>query len=732
MKNEARSMKQEARDRLINNGMAVRGRKRKEYSLASCFMPLASRYLPLAFVVCFLLAMTGTVKAQGTDSLVRQTDSLLVKRLQTAPPPRKIGVVLCGGGAKGVAHIGVLKVLERAGIPVHVITGTSMGSLVGGIYACGHKAAELDSIVRAQNWAFTLSDRDDPQKLSLRQREKQSTYFLTKTFSSRKGDGASSGGFIAGKNIQPLLDTYTEPYHDSIDFNRLPIPFACVATNLVDYSEYVFHSGVLSRAMRASMAIPGVFSPVRTGGMVLVDGGLRNNFPVDVAREMGADFIIGVDVQEAEKSADELNSTMSILMQLLGHNCKNKYEENLRLTDLHIHIDTKGYTAASFSTAAIDTLIRRGEEEAMKHWDQLVALRKCLGIPAVRSMEQQPAPVDKPSSALAVITNPSISMGVRFDSEEMVALQANAELPLRTKLPADLELTVRLGKRLMARADFSVHPVSFFQPTVSYTFRNNDMDFYENGGKACSMTYNQHGVQLSLFNFDIRNFHVSIGADWNYYDYHSQLFNHHPKHMPDTEQDDAGYVNYELQVEYDSEDDAYLPTRGARLHGRYAYYTDNFVTLDGKAGMREYMLMGRFNFPLGARFSLQPMAYFRSVYGHEVPFVLSNVMGGEWFGHYLEQQLPFAGVGNMELAWDRLAVAQLQAQYRLTLNSAVLMRVSVGQNAPTVKELPEYKTKIGASLSYYMNTMFGPLGGSIGYSNITKKFYYYINLGFVF
>ena len=170
-------------------------------------------------------------------------------------------------------------------------------------------------------------------------------------------------------------------YTDSIDFTRdLPIPFACVATNIIDNSEYDFHSGHLPQAMRASMAIPAAFSPVRIGDMVLVDGGLRNNFPADIARQMGADIIIGVTVQGPPKVAENLGGTMSIISQIVDVNCKNKYDENLAITDLHFPVDTKGFNAASFTPAAIDTLIRRGEEEAMRHWDQILALKKRIGI----------------------------------------------------------------------------------------------------------------------------------------------------------------------------------------------------------------------------------------------------------------------------------------------------------------------------------------------------------------
>ena len=189
----------------------------------------------------------------------------------------------------------------------------------------------------------------------------------------------TGGGLIRGKNLAELFNKLCIGYTDSLDFSRdLPIPFSCVATNIIDNSEVDFHSGHLPQAMRASMSIPAAFAPVRLGDMVLVDGGLRNNFPVDVAREMGAEIIIGVTVQGDAKEANEIGGTMSILSQIIDVNCKNKYEENIAITDLHIQVDTKGYGAASFTSAAIDTLIRRGQEEALRHWDEIRALKKRL------------------------------------------------------------------------------------------------------------------------------------------------------------------------------------------------------------------------------------------------------------------------------------------------------------------------------------------------------------------
>jgi NTE family protein len=691
-----------------------------------------------AFIFLFLLGFLLGANGQETGG-----------RNHEKPKRKKVALVLSGGGAKGTAHIGALKVLERAGIPIDIICGTSMGSLIGGIYACGHPASEIDSVVKSLDWSFVLSDRDELKKQSLHDREKQNTYVISKEYRlggkekrNKEGRG-QGGGFIMGKNVSALIDAFTAPYHDSIDFNTLPIPFACVATDVVDYSEQVFHSGILSRAMRASMSIPGVFAPVRMGERVLVDGGLTNNFPADVARAMGADYIIGVDVQEPLRKASDLTSTSSILLQIVDHNCQNKYQENLRLTDIHIHVNTKGYSSASFSTAAVDTMIRRGEEATMAFWDQLMALRRELNVEGGLQRHTLKGRMGNVESGMVKVeadttdvSSPMVHVGARFDSEEMVALQVNAEWPIRTKVPAEMEVTLRLGKRLMGQVLWALRPLSYFRPTLSYRFRNNEMDFFEYGNKLYSITYNQHTGALKLFNFNVRNFNISIGANWDYYDFHTVLSDHHS--IRDSEQEtedivDKGFVNYKFQADYNSENDWYFPTRGAKIHARFIYHTDNFIELNNEIGMREYAAMWRMAFPISRKITIQPMLFGRLLfYDNETPFILSNMMGGEWQGHYVAQQMPFAGVGYVELAWEKLLAAQLMAQYKPSSNSIFQFRIAAGQDAPVFKDLLRHKTMLGASASYYLNTMFGPLGASIGYSNLTKKFYYFINLGFVF
>ena len=730
------------------------------------------------------ILMGGTMNAQQNDA-------------QTAR--KKVGVVLSGGGAKGMAHIGVLKVLERAGIPIDVVTGTSMGSIVGGLYSIGYNANSLDSIVREQDWNYVISDRENLRNQSLSDRQKQNTYVISTGLSLGKHD-TTGGGIIRGKNLAELFNKLCIGYTDSLDFSRdLPIPFSCVATNIIDNSEVDFHSGHLPQAMRASMSIPAVFAPVRLGNMVLVDGGLRNNFPVDVAREMGAEIIIGVTVQGDAKEADEIGGTMSILSQIIDVNCKNKYEENIAITDLHIQVDTKGYGAASFTSAAIDTLIRRGQEEALRHWDEIRALKKMIDIddlfqptilhplrPEVMTEQnlvvgfsfENMTPQDERflrqtfnlssrkyidvNLEQEITTSMRIDLfyqtaecrlvpegegvrvvlsagdrkslqfhaGFRFDIEEYAAVQLGLDIPLKTAIPTDTEITLRLGKRTMARGVFTVHPRSFTRPMLSYTFRRNDLDVYLEGKIDHNIRYNQFQAEFTPINFNLKNFNFKLGLRWDFMHYRNKLGSETSKELM---MNNEHFYSYSAQVNYNSEDNWHFPSRGSRFKAEYIYMTDNFTELDGKAGMSDINANWRTSFMVGRQLTIQPMFYGRLLLGPTTPLLLGNAIGGEWFGHYLQQQMPFAGLGNIEYVKNQFVAAQLQLQQRIgTSSHYLLLRLASAQQADKLENLLNEKTLLGGQLAYYYNTIFGPVGASIGYNNKTKKTYFYLNLGFEF
>ena len=756
----------------------------------------------MILLVCVL--MCGTASAQK--------DRTALKR-------KKVAVVLSGGGAKGMAHIGVLKVLEKAGIPVDIVTGTSMGSIIGGLYAIGYNSHSLDSMVRVQDWSYVITDKEDLRHQSLSDRQKQNTYFFTTGVTIGKKD-MNAGGIIKGKNLAELFNQLCVGFTDSLDFTRdLPIPFACVATDIITNDEVDFHSGRLPQAMRASMAIPAAFSPVRIGDKVLVDGGLKNNYPVDIARKMGADIVIGVTVQGPPKEAEDMGGTMSILSQMIDVNCKNKVEENIQMTDLHMAVDTKGYNAASFSLGAIDTLVRRGEEEAMRHWDQIIALKRRIGVPddyrpvllhplrpqvmtekhrilevsfenmtpqderflrqkfhltpmedyIDASLEQEVTTsmrvdlfyqtaecrvIPMKSSTIAprsrfdeehkkwteadgvrVIFSAGnrksvqFQAGFRYDSEEYAAVQLGLDIPLKTAVPVNTDITLRLGKRLMARGELTVHPISFTRPALSYTFCRNDVDVYMEGDLDYNVRYNQFQAELTPINFDLRHFNLQLGLRWDYMHYRNKLGSETSKQV---NLDNEHFYSYRARINYNSEDDWNFPTRGTRFKAEYAYLTDNFAELEDSPGMSEVNANWRMSFPIGNRFAFQPMLYGRLLFGSVFPPVFGNTIGTEWFGHYVEQQMPFAGIGNMEYVDHQFVAAQLQAQQRIGGKSYVLVRVAGAQQAGKVKELLDRRTLLGIQAAYYYDTIFGPVGATFGYSNRTKNPYFYLNLGYEF
>lgn len=223
----------------------------------------------------------------------------------------KVGLVLSGGGAKGVAHIGVLKVLEEAEIPIDFISGTSMGAIIGGLYSIGYTAEKLDSMVRTQDWMFLLTDQIARPYSSFNTKYEKKHFLVNVSLGADKKISAPSG-IIKGQGILNKFTGLTTGYHQIESFDSLPIPFACVAGDLKSGKEIVIRKGNLPLAMRTSMAVPGVFEPVYRNDMVLVDGGIFNNFPVDVAKEMGADITIGVDLSTEAFVEPDYGNVVSI------------------------------------------------------------------------------------------------------------------------------------------------------------------------------------------------------------------------------------------------------------------------------------------------------------------------------------------------------------------------------------------------------------------------------------
>lgn len=275
----------------------------------------------------------------------------------------KVGLVLSGGGAKGFAHIATLQLLDSLGIKVDYIGGTSVGAIIGGLYSIGYSGDELEVIVKSNNWEELLSDDFGRANLDPEYRRVYDSYFFK--FSISKSGIRLPKGVSNGYSFTNFLSELTLPVYDVDSFAKYPVPFVAIATNIVNGEEVEIVSGSLSSAIRSSMAVPTFLTPVDVDSMLLLDGGLSNNFPVQNVIDMGADVIIGVDVQTDLFKKDELVSVDKILLQSIFLNSESVYQSNLNKTDILIRPNFTGYNSSSFSS--VDSIYQIGKVYSNKY-----------------------------------------------------------------------------------------------------------------------------------------------------------------------------------------------------------------------------------------------------------------------------------------------------------------------------------------------------------------------------
>ncbi len=274
----------------------------------------------------------------------------------------KIGLALGGGGAKGGAHVGVIKVLEELNVPIDYIAGTSIGAIVGGLYASGMTSDELGEALASIDWAEAMRDKPPRRDLNFRRKEDSARYLFDLEVGIGRGGLEWPAGFISGQNLFFLLQSLTLQVADVDDFDDLSIPFRAVATDVGNGEMVVLDHGYLATAMRASMAIPGFFSPVELEGRLLVDGGMVNNLPVDVAFDMGADIVIAVDLGEALSARTVGRSVVQIYQQTIRMLTRPNVDARLEMADFVINPGVSGYATMAFDQ--IVEIMEKGEEGA--------------------------------------------------------------------------------------------------------------------------------------------------------------------------------------------------------------------------------------------------------------------------------------------------------------------------------------------------------------------------------
>lgn len=316
-----------------------------------------------------------------------------------------VALVLSGGGAKGAAEVGAIKYIEELGIPIDFVCGTSIGALIGGFYALGYDADAIMEIIREQDWSVMLTDRVPQAYIPYQEKMDRATFLFTIPFRVGPGrepdpsdasrqklrtairersasaslTGSLPSGYAYGFHIGNLLSSLSAGYQDSIAFSRLPVPFACVAGDVASGDAKYWGSGDLVTAMRSSMSVPGLFDPVRVGRMVLVDGGVRNNFPTDIARAVGADYVIGIELSDAAPDYDEIRNIGNVLGRFIPMLGKDSFRRNVARSDVFIKPSLPEFNMMSFNLEAFDTMFVRGYAAAAAQRDTLLALRERTG-----------------------------------------------------------------------------------------------------------------------------------------------------------------------------------------------------------------------------------------------------------------------------------------------------------------------------------------------------------------
>ncbi|WP_291286106.1 patatin-like phospholipase family protein [Flavobacterium sp.] len=337
----------------------------KDFSKVALFFqkgkPLCISQLSFSMWSAALLLVVVLLNPQKAFSQEQKKDSL--KR-------PKIGLVLSGGGAKGFAHIGVLKVLEEAGIKIDFIGGTSMGSIIGGLYASGYNATQIDSIFKKTNFDELINDYIPRSSKNFYGKKNDELYAIVLPFSNFKigiPEALSKGMYNYN-----LLSGLTRNVRHVRDFNKLPTPFLCIGTNIETGEEVLLNKGNLVQAMMASAAFPSLFTPVEIDGNLLVDGGVVNNYPIKEVRNLGADIIIGVDVQDDLMNRKNLKNATKILVQITNLQSIDKMKSKIKDTDVYIKPDIRDYGVISFDKG--EEIIRKGEEAAFAVYERIKSL----------------------------------------------------------------------------------------------------------------------------------------------------------------------------------------------------------------------------------------------------------------------------------------------------------------------------------------------------------------------
>ena len=794
-----------------------------------CYM---RRFLSILFIA---LCIGQIANAQGVDSMadsiaMEQTRQKMAEIRKQRPT---VALVLSGGGAKGAAHVSVLKYLEEIGVPVDIVVGTSMGGLIGGLYALGHDVQYIDSLVRNMDWQWVMSDKLSREYVSYTDIKYKEKFMLSIPFFYEKDyykmkladdsrfahdserdilhigadneDGSEMlkrnllgslpDAYISGQNVSNLLSSLTVGYQDSLSFSDFPIPFACVATDMVTGKAKIWHSGKIKDALRSTMSIPGVFAPVKVDGMVLVDGGLRDNYPASLARELGADIVIGVEVAMKPKDYGQINNIADIFAQGVDMLGREAFEKNIETVDVRIRPDLKGFNMMSFNKKAIDQILERGYQAAVAQ-DSL--LRNIAQVTSGRGVDKQKnCSLDFQTDSL-VISEVDIK-GV-FPKEEEVLMK---------------RLNIRLGKRI-GKSDLD-HIVAQIYGTQSYDYVTYELlgreepyklvltckkgpihqlgigvraDTEEIVSVLLNLGFNTHRLQGSTFDLTgkvstnpyfqfkwsydapkMPTINASASIRWT--DLNTLSFADNRLSLSFLHSRQEVYVSnikwnkFDVKVGLRNDVFDVKNIKSEQIIGNYDFgqLTNDFVSVfaDGRTDTFDdgyYPTKGinggvsyawtfvgfPYHFdnfhtiqadvkgvvPGGDFFAFIPSAYVRFLMGSEIPVAYFNALGGSLPGRYVDQQVPFMGVTNLHAMKNIMTMVRTDFRFRVVKNHYVTGIFNYVRDCDYFRDYMRGLGYFGAGIEYGFDTIFGPIKANVHWSNLTKKVGFYVSAGFDF
>ena len=744
-----------------------------------------------------------------------------------------MALVLMGGGAKGAAHIGVIKHIEQLGIPVDMVLGTSMGGLVGALYALDYTPDQMDTIISNIDWHWVFTDKVSREYISypeMKYKEKyllsipfyyERDYYRLKMQEDLKNDpmrrheplhfgadnddpdflkknllGSLPSGYIYGQNVSNLISSLTVGYQDSLDFQTLPIPYVCVATDLVSGKAKIWHGGKINTAMRSTMSIPGIFSPVRSGGMVLVDGGLRDNYPTALAREMGADIIIGVDLSDNRRTYSTVNNLGDIIGQGIDMLGRDALDRNLDIPDVKIKPDLHEFNMLSFSKKSIDTIVVRGYDAAVLQDSLLMQVADITSSEKnVRNGRQGKIRTDslsisdieikgvQPQERAILMDRLDISVEQRMSMDDLDHIVAKIygtqaydfvtyellgkEEPYRLVIDCKKGPVHQFG--LGVRAD-TEEIVSVLLNIGIFTHKLHGHS-YDMEAKISANPY----LRL-LWSYDTPKFPTingSITSRWtdlnmlNFIGNTNRLSLNYFSSTQELYLSNMRWRYFDIKGGLRNEIFDLRNIRAAQFIGDYDFdqLTNDFISVyadarmdtsdDGyfptkgvKVGASYAWTFGGFphrfnNFhtiqadakvvvPIGERFAFIPSFNMRFLLGDYIPVAYFNAIGGSLSGRYVNQQMPFLGICKVAVMNNILTLFRTDFRYKIARNHYMTGIINYARDCDRFVSYPVGLGYFGAAAEYSYDTILGPLTVNLHWSNFTQKVGFYISAGYNF